>query len=440
MDLNFRHTCCYFFVNTKFYVMKKILYLSALSLVFASCVKTKGKISMEYDKATAVYGSLDSVRALPLLIAKQELVKPKSFYIGPNYILVGENNKGIHIFDNANMQNPQKMSFIQIPFNSEFYVKGNLLYAESLYDVIKIDISDVYNPVLVSRAKNVFMEPLTNDKGQELIGFEYIRSIDEFELNSPEANEIKRQGKLHLDYLSNMIPESAIPTVITGSYGASKGTMNRMAVEYGHVYVISDNKLHILADGANLTKVKDMKLVDGTETIYVANSRIYLGSQSEMTIFGVNNPSSPNRISSLSHTESCDPVLPNGEIAYYTLRSVENEGCNEMGENTLNVVNLKNENEPTVVETFELKSPYGMCFSNNLLFVGEGVNGVTIFDATNPKRIEKRIENTYVTAFDVMISPFNPNILIATNENGLTQYQINWVTLSLTQVGQLVYN
>jgi hypothetical protein len=420
--------------------MKKLIYLSALSLVFASCVKTKGKISMEYDKATAVYGSLDSVRALPLLISKQELVKPKSFFIGSNYILVGENNKGIHIFDNVNMQNPQKMSFIQIPFNSEFYVKDNFLYAESLYDVIKIDISDVYNPVLVGRAENVFMQPLVNDKGQELIGFEYIRSVDEFELNSPEAKEIKSQGKLHLDYLSNMIPESNIPTVITGSYGASKGTMNRMAVEYNHVYVISDKKLHIISNAGAFEKVNEVKLTEGTETVYVTNNRLYLGSVSEMTIYGVNNPSSPNKISSLSHTESCDPVLPLGEIAYYTLRSVENEGCNEMGENTLNVVNLKNENEPTVVETFELKSPYGMCFSNNLLFVGEGINGITIFDASKPKRIEKRIEHTNVIAFDVMISPFNPNILIATNENGLVQYQINWVTLSLTQVGQLIYH
>lgn len=395
---------------------------------------------MEYDKATAVYGSLDSVRALPLLMPKQEIVKPKSFYIGPNYILVGENNKGIHIFDNANMQNPKKMSFIQIPFNSEFYVKDNFLYAESLYDIIKINIADVYNPVLVSRAENVFMKPLMNDKGQELIGFEYIRSIDEFELNSPEAKEIQRQGKIHVDYLSNMIPESNIPTVITGSYGTSKGTMNRMAVEYNHVYVISDKKLHILSDAGQLIKIKEIKLSEGTETIYVTNNRLYMGSQSEMTIYGLNNPSSPNKISSLSHTESCDPVLPYGEVAYYTLRSVANEGCNEMGENTLNVVNLKNENEPSVTETFELKSPYGMCVSNNLLFVGEGTNGITIFDASKPKRIEKRIEHTNIVAFDVMISPFNPNILICTNENGLSEYQINWVTLSLTKVGQLIYH
>jgi hypothetical protein len=420
--------------------MKTLVYTFGLSLLITSCVKMKGDISMSYQKATAIYGSLDSLRSIPLITEKKPIENPKSFYIGHNFILVGENNKGIHIFDNINMQNPQKMSFLNIPFNKEFYVKGNYLYAESLYDVVKIDITDVYNPVVVGRATNVFWEPLQNDKGQHLIGFEYITATDNFKIGSIEAKEIKKQGKLHLDYLQNVIPTSSIPSMFTGSYTNSKGTMNRIAAEYHHIYVVSDNKLHVIADGANFSKVKELKLVNGTETIYAHNHRLYLGSATEMTIYKVDNPANPVRVSSLSHTESCDPVLPHGNVAYYTLRAVENEGCNEMGENTLNVVNIRNDSSPTVLETFQLKSPYGMTIANDYLFVGEGENGLTVFDATNPKKIEFKKEFTTFVAFDVMVNPFNPNIIIVTNRTGVQQYQIDWNTLHLNLVGQLIYH
>jgi hypothetical protein len=71
---------------------------------------------MTYEKATAVYGDLDSIRSLPLLIEKQDLIKPKNFFIGSDFILVSEENKGIHIYDNTDMQNPKRQSFIQLPF------------------------------------------------------------------------------------------------------------------------------------------------------------------------------------------------------------------------------------------------------------------------------------------------------------------------------------
>jgi hypothetical protein len=364
----------------------------------------------------------------------------KVFSSGTILFLVGENNKGIHIFDNINMQNPQKMSFIHIPYNKEFYVKDNFLYAESLYDVVKIDISNVYSPIVVGRATNVFWEPLQNDKGQHLIGFEYITSTDNFKIGSIEAKEIKKQGKLHVDYLQNIIPTSSIPSMFTGSYTNSKGTMNRITVDYHHVYIVSSDKLHVIADGGNFSKVREVKLVDGTETIYAYNHRLFLGSETEMTIYKIDNPSHPIRVSSLSHTESCDPVLPHGNVAYYTLRAVENEGCNELGENTLNVVNIRNEGNPVVIETFDMKSPYGMCIANDYLFVGEGENGLTVFDASKPKSLELKKEFTTFTAFDVMINPFNPNIIIVTNRTGVQQYQIDWNTLHLTLVGQLIYH
>lgn len=419
--------------------MKNLIYLVTIVLLLASCMKTKGEISMTYEKAEAVYGDLDSIRAIPLLAPKQDLVKPKNFFIGTNYVLVSEVNKGIHIYDNTDMNNPQRMSFIQLPFLRDFYVKGDYLYVANVYDLLKINISDVYNPVLVNRAENVFWEPLENDKGQQLLGFKYTMATDNFEVNSKEAKEIKKAGKLHLDFLKNVIPVSAIPTYFTGSNSNSKGTLNRIAVEFDHVYVIEDDEMHIVTNNSSFVKIKEIRIGDNTETIYGENNRLFLGSTTAMTIYDVSNPGSPNKISSIDHTESCDPVLPRGNVAYYTLRSTENEGCNGQGENTLNIVDISSVNKPAELKSIDLDSPYGLCFANNFLFVGEGVNGLTIYDASNPMKLKNKVQIKNVVAYDIMFHPNNPNIVILSNVNGIKEYQIEWGSLNLSLIGQLMY-
>ena len=421
-------------------LMKKFALLLAMPLLVVSCMKTKGEVTLTYNKAQAIYGDLDSLRSLPLLIPTQPLENPKSYFVSDDYVLVGELNKGIHIYDNLDMQNPQRTSFIQIPYNKEFYVKDNFLYAESLYDLVKIDISNIYNPVLVSRAENVFWTVQENDKGQQLLGFEREYVTAQFEVNSPEAKEIKRSGTLYYDYMDNLIPESEVPIVFTGSYDGGKGTMNRIAVEYGHVYVISKDKLYSFNNASSLQKTAELSINDNTETIYASDNRIYLGSATAMTILNAANPSVPWEVSELQHTESCDPVLPNGNVVYYTLRAVENEGCNSLGENTLNVVDVSNPSEMVVVNSFQLGSPYGMALIADKLLVGEGANGLTIFDANNPSNISQIVNYPTIEAFDVMIHPTNPNIILVTNSIGIRQYQINWVTLAISPLGEIHYN
>jgi len=409
-------------------------------MLATSCVKTEGKIKLTYTKAKATYGDLDSLRALPLLRVQQPVENPTNFYIGEDYILVGEQNKGIHIFDNIDMSNPQRVSFINIPYNKEYYVKGDILYAESLYDVVKIDISDVYNPQLLSRAENVFWTPLEDDNQRQLIGFEYVTATDEFEIGSPEAKAIKKQGRIHVDFQENIIPESNVPASFTGSYGTTKGTVTRMAAEYDHLYIISDDKLFVLNDMNDLEKVREKNIENNSETIYAEFGRLYIGSTSSMRIYDVMNPSNPSYVSELSHTESCDPVLPTGEIAYYTLRANENEGCNALGENTLNVVDLSNEQEPQVLTSIEMNSPYGLGRAGNYLMVGDGAHGIAVFDIQYPEYPVLVNQITGVTAYDVIPHPHKPNVIVSTNEMGIQQFEVDWNTLTFTPVSQIIYN
>jgi len=420
--------------------MKNLVLILAAFLFFASsCKKTKGTISMTYEKAIAVYGDIDAIRALPLLTTKQPVENPSKIFIGDNYILVGEEGKGIHIFDNSNMTNPQRLSFIQIPYNKEFYVKGNILYAESLYDVIKVDISNVYNPTLIARAINIFGSPKTNDKGESLLGFNYVMATDNFELDSPEAKELKKKGKIHLDYLDKLIPDAEIPATFT-STSSDVSSMNRIAVSTNTVYFLTGNRLHILDDhGSSISDARTINLSDGMETVYTEGNRLYIGSEDNMIIYNITQPNNPSRISDYNHTNSCDPVMPHNDVAYLTLRDSENSGCNSLGENTLNVIDLSDETEPTLIQSIDMVSPYGVTLIGYYLFVGEGENGMAIFNATNPKNLVEIKRITNVTAFDIMLHPTNPNIILVTNNNGLEQFTINYNTLDLTPLSTIDY-
>lgn len=394
---------------------------------------------MTYQKATAVYGDLEEIRNLPLLTAQQEMVNPGKIYIGSQYILIGEENKGIHIFDNSNTATPTRLSFIQIPFNKEFFVKDNVIYAESLYDVMKIDINNVYDPKLMARAKDVFGTPQINNVGESLISFNYTVATDNFELNSPEAKELKRKGKIHIDYMNNMIPSSSIPSSFTSST-SDVGTLNRIAVESGHIYVLADDKLHVVENGSNeISHVRDISLGDGMETVYAQDERLYIGSESAMLTYNISNADKPSRISEFTHTTACDPVLPYGDIAYLTLRSVENAGCNVSSENTLNIIDISNINEPVSLNSIDMESPYGMTIINHFLFVGEGTNGMAIFNIKDPEKPIKLTVVQNMEAYDIMRHPTDPNIILTASSNGLEQFSIDYDQFIVTQISSVAY-
>lgn len=77
-------------------------------------------------------------------------------YVYQHYILQNEQYKGIHIIDNANPAHPVKIAFLSIPFNTEMAIKSNRLFANSINDLVVIDLSNPLRPQEVSRIENAF--------------------------------------------------------------------------------------------------------------------------------------------------------------------------------------------------------------------------------------------------------------------------------------------
>ena len=123
------------------------------------------------------------------------------------------------------------------------------------------------------------------------------------------------------------------------------------------------------------------------------------------------------------HVNACDPVLPTSRgIAYLTLRT----GVDCPGDvNLLSVVNIEDLKNITEVQSFPMLSPYGMSLIDDVLFVGEGENGMRLFDASQPASLSEIKRITTLTAYDMLLHPGNSNILLIASAEGLAQYEVN---------------
>lgn len=88
--------------------------------------------------------------------ASEPLENPGRIYTYENLLLVNDQAKGIHIYDNSDKTNPVEVSFIGIPGNMDFSVRANKIYADNINDMVIIDISNPAAPSYTNRIEDIF--------------------------------------------------------------------------------------------------------------------------------------------------------------------------------------------------------------------------------------------------------------------------------------------
>lgn len=86
----------------------------------------------------------------------KEIDKAGKIYLYGDILLINEKNKGIHIIDNSDKNNPIPVAFIQIWGNLDIAVKSGYLYADSFMDLLVFDIRDINNIIKISRKEDIF--------------------------------------------------------------------------------------------------------------------------------------------------------------------------------------------------------------------------------------------------------------------------------------------
>jgi len=407
------------------------LFLILAVAILQSCTKDLGTIDVTYTKATAIYGDLNAVRSTPLLDAPKEIDNPGKIFVSNNFLLIGEEEMGIHVIDNSDPNNPIPARFINIPGNREFYVKGNTLYAESYYDLVKIDLSDLQQPTLVSRLEYAFGEELKNDKGEVFVGFSFERVTESMKANDPIRQQPwGEQETYYYDYAQRLIPPSSVPASFAGTSSEAIGSVNRIATVDEYVYVVSRSQLNTFRDNGQLELIASDQVHWNMETIFPEGDRLFVGTRNSMEIFSIENRDQPQQVSSFFHATSCDPVYPDGDVAYVTLRTGDFSDC--PGDvNALHVVDISNVQLPRQIQEITMASPYGLSLIGDRLYVGEGVNGIKVFDATDRSNLTLEKSDETVEAYDIIRHPNRTDMILIAGTNGLQQYKVEGGDLSL---------
>ena len=403
--------------------MNKIsfLFFAVLAISLVSCTEDLGKTEVTYTKATAIYGDINDIRSAPLVAESRAIVDPGKVYVSEDLLLIGEEGKGIHVFDNSNPEAPSELYFMNIPENREFYVTNNKIYAESLYDVVKIDISNRQAPVIDSRVENAFTTPQENGQGQSIVGFEYRTVTEELDRSSGLWELANTGDPIFFDFSERLIPASNVPASFAGSSGSSIGTVNRIAHTKDHLYIISNSIIYSFRDDTEFEKVSENSIGWAMETIYPKDDALFIGTQNSMEILSITDPDNPSWISNFSHATSCDPVLPTDETAYVTLRS-----GNECDGNVdaLIAIDIQSLTRLEAIQEIEMESPYGMTIINGQLYVGEGENGLKVFDILEDNTLELVDFDKSIQAYDVIPHPTRADVILIASPEGFGQYQI----------------
>jgi hypothetical protein len=196
------------------------------------------------------------------------------------------------------------------------------------------------------------------------------------------------------------------------------GSMARFAIASDHLYSVTYSQLSAfninIPYEPKLTNTKNIGW--NIETIFPFQDKLFIGSNSGMFVYDINDASNPTFVSQFSHVRSCDPVIADEKYAYVTLRS--GTACQGFT-NQLEVLDISQITQPSLLKTYSLTNPHGLAKDDNLLFICDGKDGLKLYDATDVNSLKLIKTISGLETYDVIA--FN-NIAIVVANDGLYQF------------------
>jgi len=399
-----------------------ILAIAAAAIGLQSCKDTFVE-KRTYMAYVPQYMSYEEMRTEIKTKSASAIDVPGKIAVRDQYLFVNEKYKGVHIFDNSNPAAPINLSFIDIPGNVDIAIKGDFLFADSYVDLVVINIRDLNQPYEVARVENIF--PYTIPE------VDYTYPIDEIDeskgvITGWEVKEVTKdvdglERYYFYDKTTNMFSESITGGVSSGSQTIGiGGSLARFIIYGNHFYGLNQSDMQVInitEPDAPITgqKITMQRMV---ETLFIDSTHLFVGTQTGMLIYSLDNPSNPSFITQYDHFQSCDPVVVEDGLAYITERAGNN--CGNF-QNLLEVVDIKVISNPTLVKSYPMTEPYGLGIDNKKLFVCDGSAGLKVYDATDPLRIDENLVQTFTGIIATDVIPYN-GVLIMMAADGIYQY------------------
>lgn len=202
------------------------------------------------------------------------------------------------------------------------------------------------------------------------------------------------------------------------------GSMARFAVAGDYLYTVGTDNLTLfqVSNPSEPQKMKEIPMAFGVETIFPYANKLFIGTQTGMHIFSIQDPQAPKHLANYQHVVSCDPVVTDGRYAYVTLRS--GTACRQ-GVNQLQILDLQDISNPKLIKQYDMTSPKGLGIDQQTLFVCD--NGLKMYDATDVMALQLK-QQFPIEAYDVI--PDNGHLLVV-GSDGFYQYRYNHQDLEL---------
>lgn len=201
------------------------------------------------------------------------------------------------------------------------------------------------------------------------------------------------------------------------------GSLARFAIAGNYLYTVGDQNLTVydISNPANPVFKKTAQIGRAIETIYPLKDNLFIGSESAVYIYSIADPFNPTQLSSAISPEilrRCDPVVAKDTVAFATLRT--NGPCGGT-RSVLAVYDIKDITKPVPKASYSVGEPYGLGYSDSILYVCDKLSGLVLFDISdpyNPVLVKNIKDGSYI---DVI--PFQ-NTLICWVDTGMILYDI----------------
>ncbi|MEO9891831.1 hypothetical protein [Aurantibacter sp.] len=405
--------------------MKKayFLLLFTIGLAFVSCNNDDDSSSgedVEYIVATPVMMSQEGFRNSVTILPPKVIDESGKIYAYKNYIFVNDKYQGVHVIDNSDPTNPKKINFIKIAGNVDISIKDDYLYADSIMDLIVLDISDINAITEVRRLENVLQQYLAWPVEADIFEWDGTAGNNDIQVGWVTESVFMTEEEYADKYLYRD-GDLALETASASDSGGTGqgGSLARFKIVDDFLYAVDSHYINIfeISDLEHPLDLEDVYAGFDIETIFHRDQHLFLGSMRGMYIYDISSPDKPVFVSEFEHGTACDPVVVDGDYAYVTLRGGNNCGATESG---LFIIDISNISNPQLKTSYAMDSPYGLGIKDEKLFVCDGESGLKVYDKTDVEDLVSLNHFTDINTFDVI--PLDENLLMV-GDQVLYQYK-----------------
>ena len=218
------------------------------------------------------------------------------------------------------------------------------------------------------------------------------------------------------------------PAVDSGA-GVSTGSYTRVLTVGNFLYAVDTRSVitYDLSDRDNPVEVDRTDVGLAVETIYHLDGNLFIGSREGMFTYTIAEDGHPERRGRFDYSlvagevMPCDPVVANDETAFATLYTTgETDACGRRERiETLVVMDIQDLDRPSLVTTYDVRSPRGMALDGDVLVVCNDASGFTVYDVSDPQRLRVLDQVDDVMAWDAIA---RDGLLIVVGTEEVVQY------------------